>query len=153
VDFGKLPPTGTLVSGEPLLRTAGGETIGRRFSYQGNTVCAFGFYLGIAHEPLWGLNPEQDPRDALVPIYEELARAAGVDRPILAPHNLRVYLATDGKTLLIRERAGLPTDAEVALRLPEGVQYPDLRMERGEDGYTRFQVQLAAWNGKWWKAR
>ncbi|MCX7597471.1 MAG: hypothetical protein N2512_01195, partial [Armatimonadetes bacterium] len=114
---------------------------------------AFGFPLGFAHEPLWGMAPEQHPRDATAAVYEELAAAAAVDRPILAPHNLRVYVADDGKVLLVRERAGLATDAEVSVPLPAGVKYPGLPARRGSDGYTRLRLRLAPWESRWWKAR
>ncbi|MCX7597620.1 MAG: hypothetical protein N2512_01945, partial [Armatimonadetes bacterium] len=108
LDFGQVPPVGVLDSGEAFMM-AGGTTIAARFHRGKNFVYAFGFPLGFAHEPLWGMAPEQNPRDAMAPVYEELAAAAAVDRPILAPHNLRVYVADDGKVLLVRERAGLAT--------------------------------------------
>jgi hypothetical protein len=152
VDFGKIPPTGTFGDEGALLRTAAGEAIGRVSEHAGNAIHAFGFPLGLAHEPLWGMSPEQEPRDALVPIYETLLQAAGVQRPVLAPHNLRVYPATDGRMILIRERAGIATDAEVAVKLPGRSDFAGLEQTRTEDGYTRFRVELKPWEGKWWKA-
>ena len=152
LDMGHIPPTGIIEQGEPFLQTAAGDVIAARTPVGGNAVVMFGYSLGLAHEPLWGMGPEQSPRDAALPIYEALAKMAGIDRPILAPHNLRVYVAEGGKMILIRERAGLKTDAEVGVRVPEGVSYPGLTLERKGDGYARFKVSLEAWDGKWWKA-
>jgi len=151
IDFGQVPPVGLWPSGQPVLQTSQGQTIAVRRAYRGNAIYAFGFPLGFAHEPLWGLAPEQRPREALAPLYEALAQAAGVDRPIRAPHNLRVYVARGGKMLLIRERAGRKTDAEVGVRLPAGARYPGLILRRGPEGYTCFRVHLEPWEGKWWK--
>jgi len=62
-------------------------------------------------------------------------------------------VAEGGRMILIRERAGLKTEAEVAVRIPAGVRYPGLNLRRGKDGYTRFKVTLAPWEGRWWKVR
>lgn len=152
IDFGRIPPTGLFRRGQPILRTAQGQTIAARFAYRGNAIYAFGFPLGFAHEPLWGLAPEQQPRDAVVPLYEALAQAARVDRPIRAPHNLRVYVAQGGKMILVRERAGLKTTADLAVRVPAGTRYQGLILRRSPGGYARFQVTLEPWEGKWFKA-
>jgi hypothetical protein len=152
LDMGRIPPTGIIEEGETFLQTAAGETIAARQPVGGNALFAFGFPLGFAHEALWGLGPEQTLRDAVVPIYEALVAAAGVDRPILCSHNLRVYLSGDGRLLLIRERAGLQTDVEIALRLPAGISFPGLTLRRTADGYSRFEVSIAPWEGRWWKA-
>lgn len=151
LDFGQVPPVGVLTGGAAFM-TAGGATVAARFRHGSNFVYAFGFPLGFAHEPLWGMAPDQNLRDALARVYEELSVAAGLDRPVLAPRNLRVYVADGGKMLLVRERAGLPTQADVALRLPSGIRYPGLAMRRGPDGYTRLHVRLAPWESRWWKA-
>jgi len=81
-----------------------------------------------------------------------LVRAAGVDCPVIAPHNLRVYLSGDGKMLLVRERAGVATDTDIAVRLPAGVQYEGLDQTAGENGYTRLHLRLEPWRSGWWKA-
>ena len=151
-DFGHVPATGTFDAENTFLRAADGSPIAKRLAYRGNEIIAFGFPLGLAYENLWGLSPEQNPRDAMAPIYEALASAARLDRPILAPHNLRVYLSGDGKMLLVRERAGLKTETEIGVRLPVGVRFPGLAAKRTPEGYTRLQVSLEPWEGKWWKA-
>lgn len=152
VDFGRVPPVGVFTQGRPLLTTAEGKAVAASFDYGANTVYAFGFPMGLAHEPLWGLEPQQEPRDAVVPVYEHLAAQTGIDRPILAPHNLRLHVSDGGEMILLRERAGIATDTEVAVRLPAEVSYPDLELGRGEDGYTRFRVSVRPWEGLWWKA-
>jgi hypothetical protein len=171
VDFGNGLPAGTFAEGQPLLESADGTPIGvllqpvgvdgprtnvsRQTFRTGDTeklICALGFPLGLNSNELWNLAPQQNPRDALVPLYEALAGIAGVDRPILAPHNLRVYLSEGGRMVLIRERAGLPTDAEVRLRLPREVRFADLQPARDGDGYARLHVALKPWEARWWKA-
>ncbi len=153
IDFGKVPPTGTLDGGEPVLRTADGLAIGAGMSYHGNSVLAFGFPLGFAHDYLWGFDPVQEPRDAAAPLWEALIAAAGVDRPVLAPHNLRVYVSDGGQMLLIRERAGTATDGEVAVRIPRHVRYDGLPFRRTDDGYLWLRVSLRPWEGQYFRAR
>jgi hypothetical protein len=127
-------------------------TLAGRFEYQGNPVFAFGFAMGLNNNELWDLAPAQEPRDAMAPLYEALVAAAGADRPILAPRNLRVYLSGDGKMLLVRERAGLPTDAEIEVRLPATVRYEGLSQRPGGDGYGKLHIRLEPWESGWWKA-
>jgi hypothetical protein len=152
VDFGSVPPTGVLDGDQPFLRTADGLTIGCRIAYSGNTIVAFGFPLGFAHDYLWGFEPEQEPRDALAPLWEALAAEADVDRPVLAPHNLRVYVSGDGRLVLVRERAGVPTDAQVAVRIPTGIGYNEASITQGDDGYARLRVSLRPWEGRHFRA-
>ena len=146
LDFGKIPPTGTFDTGAPFLR-ANDATIASRLPYRSNSIVAFGSPIGLAHEYLWGFEPQQEPRDAAAPLYEALLTLAGVDRPVLAPHNLRVYLSGDGKMLLVRERAGLATEAELAVRVPPDLEYDDVDVRRSDDGYTRFTASLDPWEG------
>lgn len=151
LDFGAVAPTGVLPDGEPFV-TVGGLAVARRRPYGAGQVFAFGFPLGFASRFGSEDAPVQRPLDAMLPVLEAMARAAHVERPVLAPHNLRVYVSDDGRMVLVRERQGVRTDAEVAVRLPEGVRYPGLPMRRTADGYARFRVRLEPWTGAWWKA-
>jgi len=152
IEFGRSLPGGLLDRGVPLLKTADGVAIAARFEYEGNPIYAFGFPMGLNNNELWDLAPVQEPRDAMAPLYEALVAAAGVDRPVLAPHNLRAYLSGDGKMLLVRERAGLATDEDVQVRVPAGVVYEGLNQAPGDDGYTRLHIRLDPWESEWWKA-
>ncbi len=152
IDIGKSAPTGVPAAGAPFL-TVAGQPVGKRIAYGGNSVFAFGFPLGLTTNVTWGSGPQQKPVDALVPLYEQMAAAVRLDRPVLAPHNLRVAVSDDGRMILIRERQGLATDCEVAVRLPAGVEFEGLPVTRGADGYARFAVHLEAWGGVWWKAK
>lgn len=147
VDCGRIPPVGILPGGVPVLRAPAGETIGARYAVGGGHAWALGFPMGFAHEPLWGLAPQQQPRDALVPLYDAMLSAAGVDRPVLAPHNLRVCVSDGGACVLVRERAGLATEDEIAVRIPPGVRYPNVPMSRTGDGYARLRLRLQPWEG------
>jgi hypothetical protein len=152
VDFGRVPPVGVPGVGRPMLVSPSGQAIGVAVPHGATTVYAFGFPLGFAHEPLWGMAPEQSPRDAVAPLWEALVSAAGVDRPVQAPHNLRVYVAEGGTMVLVRERAGLATDADLGLRVPPGVEFPDLALTRGDDGYAHCRVSLKPWESRWFRA-
>ena len=153
VDFGNALPTGVLEGGEAFLTSADGVAVGLMTEYGGNRVLAYGFPLGLATNELWGLEPQQEPRDAMAPLLEHMMMAAGVERPVIAPYNLRVYLAEAGEMLLVRERAGLGGEYEIAVRVPEGVEYEGLELTRNGDGYARATVRLEAWEGKHWKAK
>lgn len=152
INFGRSLPVGLLGEGRPLLTLDHGTVIAQQFSYGGNRVFAFGFPLGLNANELWDLAPVQEPRDAMAPIYEALVAAADVDRPVIAPHNLRVYVSGDGKMMLVRERAGLATDGEIGIRIPNGVTYRQLGQRRDNNGYAWLRVRLAPWESRWWKA-
>jgi len=96
--------------------------------------------------------PTQEPRDAHVPIFEAMLTMANVDRPILAPHNLRVYASETGEMLLIRERSGIGGTFELSLRLPDGVTYPGVDITRGPDGMAHLTVELEPWESRYWRA-
>ncbi len=82
-----------------------------------------------------------------------MMRAAGIRRQVIAPENLRVYLAEVGERLGGRERAGIAGGFELAVMVPEGVEYEGLELTRNGDGYARATVRLEAWEGKHWKAK
>jgi hypothetical protein len=151
LDFGGVASVGLPAVGEPLL-TAGGAVVARTTRVAGNAVLAFGFPLGFASNYGWASCPVQKPADALVPLFEAMVTTAGIERPIVAPANLRVHLSDDGRFLMARERQGLATDCTVAVRLPAGVAFPGLALQRGSDGYARFRLQLLPWTGAYWKA-
>ncbi|NPV49434.1 MAG: hypothetical protein HPY69_21025 [Armatimonadetes bacterium] len=146
VNFGQVPPCGTFATGEPVLK-AGEAVIGARMRQGPGLVYAFGFPLGFAHEPLWGLEPRQEPRDAVVPLFQELLHAAAVPEPVQAPHNLRVYPSGDGRVILVRERAGLPFAGRIGVQLPPGVTYAGAEPPAAGDAYTRIPVSLGPWEG------
>lgn len=153
VNFGRIPPTGVLDVGAPVLRDDEGRALAVRVPYAGNEVYACGFFMGFAHEPLWGMAAAQAPRDALAPFYEHLAQAAALDRPVLAPPNLRVYVAEGARMLLVRERAGVGGEVEVALRAPAEIRYEGLDLGPADEaGYRRFRAHLEPWESRWWKA-
>ncbi|HOX37697.1 MAG TPA: hypothetical protein PL033_06885 [Candidatus Brocadiia bacterium] len=150
IDFGSVPDTGILKTGESFME-AEGNVVASRFEYGHGVVYAFGFPLGLAHEPLWGLAPQQEVGSGLVLSFDRVAEYAQVDLPIRAPHNLRVYASPDGKAVLMRERAGLKTEARVSIRIPNGISYPGVKTVRNDDGYTEFNVSLQPWDGIWLK--
>jgi hypothetical protein len=153
VDVGSIPPTGVLGVGTPVLVSAAGDPTAASAPVGHGQVVAFGFPLGFVDNYLWGeLTPEQSPRDAVVPLYEWLAREAGVERPVVAPHNLRVYVSAGARMVLVRERAGLATDTDIAFRAPAGVRYGDGEPRRDAEGRAVVHVTLSPWEGRWWTA-
>ncbi|HJN15738.1 MAG TPA: hypothetical protein QGH10_09620 [Armatimonadota bacterium] len=151
VDFGNAPPTGVLAGGDSLI-LAGDAVIGARYPVGDNTVVACGFPLGLAWNDLWGMSPTQEPRDAHVPVFEAMLTIANVDRPVIAPRNLRVYTSEAGEMLLIRERGGVGGTFEVLLSLPAGVTYPGVDITREADGMARLTVALEPWESQYWRA-
>ena len=150
LDFGprQWAPTtrcGFLADRDALLRLDDGRVLAIAREVSGNRVYAFGFFLGLAYSDLWGMDAPQEQYDAPTQLWEAVIAEAGVERPVRAPHNVRVYVSGDGRTVLVRERYCRPTEAVVEVRLPEGVQYAE--GERLPDGYTRFRLNLRPYEG------
>ncbi len=122
-----------------------GRAVAASAAYEGNRVLGFGLFLGLNYNDLWAADPRQTPYDAPTALLEAVVDEAGIDRPIRAPHNIRVYPSANGRTLLIRERYCMPTDATIEVRLPEGVRY--VGGERLRNGRTRLQVHLEPYEG------
>ncbi len=128
-----------------LLTLEDGRAIATSATYAGNRVIGFGLFLGLNYSDLWAADPRQTPYDAPTALFEAMVDEAGIDRPIRAPHHVRVYPSADGRTLLIRERYSLATDAAIEVRLPEGVRYAG--GQRLGNGRTRFEVHLEPYEG------
>ena len=158
IDFGErgdISPIGVFGAGQPLLTTADGAAVGVRIMRGGNSVCAFGFPLGLAFDNLWGLPAgkadgkpvEQEPYDIMASLYGDLVEAAGVPRPIRAPHNVRVAVSDDGSTILVRELCGVETTELCALVLPDGASYDGCELVPQADGRTQVRARLEPYGG------
>lgn len=82
----------------------------------GNPVYTCGFYLGMAYNPAWGMEKEQNPYNLLTPLYGGMLTSAGVEPPVKGPDNLGVYLSDDACTILVKERFGKETDAALEFK-------------------------------------
>ncbi len=143
-DMGPADPTGTWTASEPLLQSSrpGGETVAMTTLYAGNRIRAFGFNLGLAYNDLWGMEPTQSAYDALAPVFADAVDAGRIDRPVRAPHHVRVYVSDDADLVLVRERFGIATQVPCEIRLGRPGRFSGCRTERLPDGYTRFHAKL-----------
>ena len=158
IHFGErsdITPVGVFGAGAAVLSTADGKPLGTRVVKDGNSVCAFGFPLGLAFDNLWGLpagmgngKPAgQEPYDVMASLYEDLLEAAGVPRPIRAPHNVRVAASDDHSIILVRELCGTETRDLCTLVLPKGVSYDGCELVPQDDGRTLVRAQLGPYGG------
>jgi len=152
---GDITPLGLLDTGEPLLTLPDGRLLARSTACEGNTVYAFGFPLGLAFDNLWGLPygqadgkpAPQEPYDVMARLYDDVVSAAGIPRPVEAPHNVRVVASPDLGVILVREWFGLETTDLCVLSLPEGVVYDGCEAIRQPDGRTLLRATLPAYGG------
>jgi hypothetical protein len=158
VDFGgrgDITPLGLFGGGEPLLTLPDGRALGVSTVCDGNAVYAFGFPLGLAFDNLWGLpygQPDgkpapQEPYDVMARLYGDLADAAGILRPLAAPHNVRVAASPDLEVILVREWFGLETTDLCTLALPVGTAYSGCEAIPQADGRTLLRARLPAYGG------
>jgi len=152
VNFGEswwdLSPTGVFAAGEPLLLTPDGKAIAIATRYKGNAVFAFGFPLGLAYRLLWGTPAPQEPYDVMAKVYEDLVEAAGIPRPIRAPHNVRVAVSDDKSMILAREWFGIATKDLCTLELPKGAAYEGCELVPQQDGRVLIRATLAPYEGR-----
>ena len=145
VTFGPGTPIGVLSGDDVVLTLADGRGLAVAREYGGNRVLAVGFPLGLNTNDLWAVPPKQEPYDAYASLLDLLVTESGVPRPIVAPHNVRVYPSADGRTLLIRERYNMPTQAHIEVTLPEGVFYAEGILL--PNGRTVIDIPLGAYEG------
>jgi len=152
-------PLGLFDGGEPLLTLPDGRALGIATTCGGNAVYAFGFPLGLAFDNLWGLPyglgngkpAPQEPDDVLASLYEDLVEAAGVTRPIRAPHNVRVAVSDDRSVILVRELFGRETTDLCTLALPAGAKYEGCELIPQAGGRTLLRAKLPAYGGRYFK--
>ena len=158
IDFGErgdITPTGLFDVGRSVLTLPAGRAVGIATDYAGNAVYAFGFPLGLAFDNLWGLPyglangrpAPQEPYDVMAALYEDLIEAAGVPRPVRAPHNVRVAVSDDKSALLVREWFGLETTDLCTLDLPAGASYSGCELVPQADGRTLVRAALPSFGG------
>ena len=87
----------------------------------GNSIYTCGFYLGMAYNPVWGMEKEQNPYNTLTPLYSAILTSAGVEFPVIAPDNLGVYVSSDASTILVKERFGKATSVALEIKDFPGV--------------------------------
>ncbi|MBN2449718.1 MAG: hypothetical protein JXR77_04975 [Lentisphaeria bacterium] len=158
-DRADISPTGILRTGKPLLTTPDGRAVAVSTLYRGNRVCAFGFPLGLAFDHLWGLPAgrgngtpaPQEPYDVMARIFDDILEGAEIERPIRAPHHVRVACSDDRSLILVREICGIETTELCTLVLPEGAVYSGCTLEPQGDGRTMIRSRLPAYGARWFK--
>jgi len=142
---------GVFGQGRPLLLTGDRKTIATVSYYERNPVFAFGFPLGLAFDTLWGMAASQEPYDLLANIYEDLVQVVEIDRPVQAPHNVRVAASDDKSIILVHERFGIGVTDLCSLELPEGAGYVGCELVPQEDGRTLIRAKLPPYGGLYFK--
>jgi hypothetical protein len=152
---GDVSPVGVLAVGETLLTLPDGRAVGIATTHGGNAVYAFGFPLGLAYDNLWGMpyglangRPAPlEPYDVMASLYEDLVEAAGVPRPVRAPHNVRIAVSDDRSVILVRELFGRETTDLCTLELPAGAKYEGCELIPRADGRTLLRAKLPPYGG------
>lgn len=122
---------------ERILETSDGAAAVIRHLLNANPVYTCGFYLGLAYDPAWGMEKEQDPYNTLTPLYGAMLESVGVKPRVTAPDNLAVYVSDDASAILLKERFGIQTDVALDLPMTSGVVYGAGKVLLRNDGTAR----------------
>jgi len=130
---------------EPILELGdSGAAVVVRNIVNGNAVYTCGFHLGLAYNVMWGMEKEQNPYNALNPLYKGMLTSAGIEAPITAPDNIGVYLSDDASILLLKERFGKDTDVVLDLKKLPGNIFEGTTVTLRPDGSAEvkdFRIQ------------
>ena len=121
-----------------------GPAILARNIVNGNSIYTCGFYLGMAYNPVWGMEKEQSPYDTLTPLYSAILTSAGIEPTATAPGNLGVYVAGDTSTILVKERFGKATNVSLDFKSLPGVVFGGVTTTCNANGsirLTEFSIQ------------
>lgn len=111
-----------------------GKPVVARNVINGNPVYTCGFYLGMAYDPMWGLEKEQEPYNALNPLYQGMLLLAGIEPGITAPDNVGVYIADDASMILVKERFGKSVQFDLGVKRLAGSVFDGTTVSHGADG-------------------
>ena len=111
-----------------------GKPVVVRNIVNGNPVYTCGFHLGMAYSAMWGIEKEQDPYDALNPLYQGMLLLAGIEPSISAPDNLGVYVSDDNATILVKERFGTATEFDLGVKKLTGSIFDGASTVHNADG-------------------
>lgn len=100
-----------------------GPTVVARNTVNKNPIYTCGFYLGLAYNPVWGMAKEQEPYNALSPLYGGMLSSVGIEPEFTAADNLGIYFSDDLATALVKERYGKPTDVTLSYKRADGTVY------------------------------
>jgi len=87
--------------------THSGEPVIVRKTLNGNAVFLCGFPLGISYNGVWTMLAEQNPYNAIFPLYRGMLTSIGLGPPREVPDSVRVYIADDRSMILAKERFGV----------------------------------------------
>lgn len=111
-----------------------GKPVVARNVVNGNPVYTCGFYLGMAYDAMWGKEKEQEPYNALNPLYQGMLLLAGIEPSIDAPDNVGVYISDDDSTILIKERFGKASEFDLGIRQLAGSIFEGTAVAHNADG-------------------
>ncbi|MBP6963682.1 MAG: hypothetical protein KBC96_04660 [Armatimonadetes bacterium] len=118
---------------ESVLELDGNPVVVRNV-INGNPVYSCGFYLGMAYDAVWGKEKEQEPYNAIAPLFEGMLLLAGIEPAISAPDNVGVYIADDSSMILVKERFGKRTDFDLSVKKLSVSGFEGATVLRNADG-------------------
>ena len=71
-----------------------------------NYVYSFGFYLGLASNPVWGSAKQQTPYNKLTGLYRTILEESGIVAEFEAPDNIGVYISDNKEMVIAKEMYG-----------------------------------------------
>ncbi|MGB4419401.1 MAG: hypothetical protein WBJ60_06935, partial [Bacillota bacterium] len=71
-----------------------------------NYVYSFGFYLGLATNPVWGSAKQQTPYNKLTGLYRGILAENGIVAEFEAPDNIGVYISDNKEMVIVKELYG-----------------------------------------------
>ncbi len=111
-----------------------GRSVAVRNDINGNPVYTCGFYLGMAYDPMWGKEVEQEPYNTLNPLYQGMLMLAGIEPSFSAPDNVGVYVSDDASTILVKERFGEASEFDLGLKQLPGAVFERTPVVHNADG-------------------
>jgi hypothetical protein len=86
-------------------------------------------------------------------VFEDLATAAGIPRPVRNPHNLRVAVSDDQSIIMIQERFGIATTDLCRLKVPAGTVYEGCETVPQTDGTVLLRAELKPYEGLFFRRK
>ena len=141
---------------ESIVKVSGsaGHSLVIRNKVNDNYVYSFGFYLGLATNPVWGSAKQQTPYNKLTGLYRGILAENGIVAEFEAPDNIGVYISDNKEMVIVKELYGkkvstvLKTD-EPGLGVYSGattVLSPDgtVTIERDIEPYQTYYMRRVA---------
>ncbi|MGB4389893.1 MAG: hypothetical protein WBK11_01860, partial [Bacillota bacterium] len=127
-----------------------------------NYVYSFGFYLGLASNPVWGSAKQQTPYNKLTGLYRGILAESGIVAEFEAPDNIGVYISDNKEMVIVKELYGkkvstvLKTDepglgaysGATTVLSPDGTVTIERDIEPYQTYYMRRVAEIISYEGQ-----